>query len=330
VRHAATRALFTMGEKAIPTYIKLLEHKELLIRVNALKTLVAFGPKAKDALPTIEKMLTDENDQVRSVAVVFLRRVERDRQKLVPIYLELLKKKKSRQLAIRALSELAPDETVVPALVGVLKDKNIENRRLAAASLGAMGAKAREAVPALIAMLQEEEAPDQAEKLPPLEMFPGQRGMGMESAARALGEIGPDAAAAVPALLQALKSNATRSAAARSLGKIGPAAKSAVPALIELLSQNNDSQGYVVEGIGGIGPDAVAAVPALIQLLQNNSPAVRMSAAKALGRIGPAAKSAVEGLNKLLGDKVDYVRKEASIALDKILAEPGQSQQKSP
>jgi HEAT repeat protein len=52
-------------------------------------------------------------------------------------------------------------------------------------------------------------------------------------AARALGEVGPAAKEAVPALIAALKGmdDGVRESAASALGRIGPAAREAIPAL---------------------------------------------------------------------------------------------------
>ena len=49
--------------------------------------------------------------------------------------------------------------------------------------------------------------------------------------ARALGEIGPKAKEAVPALIGALGDKSVRGNAIIALGKMGPAAKDAIPAL---------------------------------------------------------------------------------------------------
>jgi 3-methyladenine DNA glycosylase AlkC len=64
---------------------------------------------------------------------------------------------------------------------------------------------------------------------------------GRSIAARSLARFGPEAKAAVPALIEALKDEdkATRVSAASSLGQIGPAAKDAVPALIEAVKDKN-------------------------------------------------------------------------------------------
>src|SRR5205823_4583221 len=60
-------------------------------------------------------------------------------------------------------------------------------------------------------------------------------------AARLLAKLGPEAKAAVPALVRALKDKDSfiREAAASALGRIGPAAKSAAPDFIGLLEQQN-------------------------------------------------------------------------------------------
>ena len=89
-----------------------------------------------------------------------------------------------------------------------------------------------------------------------------------------------------------------------NLGEIGPEAKAAVPALTELLKDNSTSmQEILAEALGKIGPNAKDVVPAITELLQDKAYAVRASAARALGRMGPAAKDAVPALTQLLQDK---------------------------
>ncbi len=70
-------------------------------------------------------------------------------------------------------------------------------------------------------------------------------------AAQALGRIGPEAKAAVPALIKALVDdprNTVRSHAAQALGQIGPEAKAAVPALIEALKDENENVRNAADG----------------------------------------------------------------------------------
>jgi HEAT repeat protein len=64
------------------------------------------------------------------------------------------------------------------------------------------------------------------------------------AAAKALGDINPDAAATVPALTEALKdkSPVVKMAAARALGQYGAEARSAVPALQALAKEKSDKK----------------------------------------------------------------------------------------
>ncbi|MBL7133421.1 MAG: DUF1287 domain-containing protein [Phycisphaerae bacterium] len=140
-------------------------------------------------------------------------------------------------------------------------------------------------------------------------------------AASALVEMGPQAAEATPALIQALKQRNEPVAkwAAQVLGEIGPAAKDAVPALIDALKGGDwEMRCCAAEALGRIGPGAKAAVPALIDVLKGGDWDVRYYAAGALGRIGPAAKAAVPALEEALKDKDGNVRYAAAAALARL------------
>jgi HEAT repeat protein len=92
-----------------------------------------------------------------------------------------------RGLAAVALRETAP-VSAIPALIAGLKDSDSSVRMVCAEALGRM--KAADAVPALIAVSQK---PDEHLHV-------------LRNVVAALGEIGPAAAPAIPAL-EALKSN---------------------------------------------------------------------------------------------------------------------------
>jgi HEAT repeat protein len=80
-------------------------------------------------------------------------------------------------------------------------------------------------------------------------------------AANALQRIGPDARAAVPALIEALQDGDLMFDAAMALGAIGPGAKAAVPALKELIKKRK-AEGvpfwWAADSLEKIDPDAVA------------------------------------------------------------------------
>lgn len=120
-------------------------------------------------------------------------------------------------------------------------------------------------------------------------------------AAGALGAMGPDAEAAVPALTKNLYYDGVydvRKAAARALGEIGPAAKPAVPMLIVvLLTDSTHARDAAVVALGKIGD--LVAVPALARGLYDESISVRISSAEAIsqliGRSFPGARRGLGG-----------------------------------
>lgn len=107
-----------------------------------------------------------------------------------------------------------------------------------------------------------------------------------------------------------------RNHAAFMLGQAGPAAKAAVPALTEALGDPEYSvRGQAAQALGGIGADAGSAVPALLQVMQKDPEASpRVYAARALGQLGPAAKPAVPALMEALSDK--DLAESAAVALE--------------
>jgi HEAT repeat protein len=85
--------------------------------------------------------------------------------------------------------------------------------------------------------------------------------------------------------------------AAFSLGEMGPKATRAVPALIKALDSDAEAvRGTAAMALGKIGPKAV---PALIKALDSSRREVRDVAARALGDIGPAAESAIPSLVRI-------------------------------
>ncbi|MBP89098.1 MAG: hypothetical protein CMJ64_20675 [Planctomycetaceae bacterium] len=142
-------------------------------------------------------------------------------------------------------------------------------------------------------------------------------------AALALGRIGAEAKAAVPALHELAKEDdgATRRVAIYALMAIGPASAPAMPTLAKTLRHEDfHTQYWSCRAIGAIGaPAALPAVPTLIELLSTGNPSVKRNAADALGQIGPAAgERVIAPLVKLLNDKVQPVRRAAVIALGEL------------
>jgi HEAT repeat protein len=198
--------------------------------------------------------------------------------------------------------------------LGRLKRPEVEVRREAIHSLGAIGAAARDAVPELGAILLED--PDRGARI---------------EAALALLKLGPAAEAALPALIQALADHDSviRMDAALALLRLGRAARPAVPALLRALEDERNETNcssfsctireVVVVALGRASAGTNDAVPALIAVLESASQdSLREATARALGEIGDAAAEAAPLLRALLKGPNEELRQAVQEALHNI------------
>jgi eukaryotic-like serine/threonine-protein kinase len=142
--------------------------------------------------------------------------------------------------------------------------------------------------------------------------------------AEALGKIGPDAARAVPALIRTLSgSGLAPTEAAKALGRIGPPARESVPALATGLGSSDVYfRREIAKALARMGGDAAPAVPALTGALRDKDKVVRLEAVKALGRVGGAARAAVPALTAATRDSDDLVKRAAVQALEQVQSAP--------
>src|SRR5262249_36945699 len=131
--------------------------------------------------------------------------------------------------------------------------------------------------------------------------------------------LGPDARAAIPALLDALQGDerAVAHAAAAAIGQVGV---SDVRALLPLLPHRDARvRGRAALTCELLGPRAKEAVPGLLQALRDEDGIVRRHAAAALGRAGASDLPTVRpALMAALKDKEPLVRIEAAEALGQL------------
>ena len=182
-----------------------------------------------------------------------------------------------RQEVLGILSKIGPvTEAVVPAIIEALRDGDATDRWAAATFLGEMGPAAHQAIPDLRQRL---EAPD-----------PDIRAR--IEAAFALWKVGGRHEPSVRALAEALEDEKAGYMAAARLGEMGPQAADAVPGLIRALNRRGSvecetGREVAAEALGKIGPAARAAVPALTDLRNDSSYSVQTRAAAALEKINP-------------------------------------------
>jgi hypothetical protein len=109
-------------------------------------------------------------------------------------------------------------------------------------------------------------------------------------AAQTIGELGPAAKSAIPALLQALKGNdtAVRGAAISALGEIHSEPEVIIPLLITCLD-NDNLNAEAAKALGNYGVLAKAAVPKIVPMLHVPDKDARVASAEALLKIDPEA-----------------------------------------
>ncbi|MBI2823842.1 MAG: HEAT repeat domain-containing protein [Planctomycetia bacterium] len=315
----AMAALADMGEQAVVPLVASMKDRKA--RYWAALVLAELGPKAKAAVPALQKLTDDAEPEVRMQALITLGQIGPAAASAVPAMTKALEAPEPavRYGAAFALGKLKAQDAA-PALEALVDSKDPTLQLVASWAIARINPKNPMAVARAIDAITDSIRSDDpqlsrtaARALAELDV-PAET---IEPAIRAaLDEMDPtvlehvmDALAAVgekavPVLVAGLKDPKQRDPAIRALGRIGPAAQAAVPALAALVS----SADLVVvrdaaAALGAIGPSASKAVPSITALLGKSDSSVGYAAAIALGKIGPAAKSAVPQLLKQINAK---------------------------
>jgi HEAT repeat protein len=341
VRHEAAHALRAIGadaKEAVPALVEALDDELILVRLPSVLALGSIGPDAKPAVDKLTSYLEAEDALLKVCAVWALAKIEPDDERLktetVPALMEFLKDEdqEARRAAALALLQLDPGpEIMIPAFLGAFDSASPEVRsdmleaiaslgeeavpgmirglkypdirKQVAEILGRIGEGAKEAVPALLEHVNDEDPQVQAEVL------------------FALGCIGgPEAKGAIDAAIAVLQdeNERVRVSGMYLLGKLGPDAAAAAPELKKILkSDDPKSPRACMWALVRIEPDneevAKLAVPMMISGLEDEDAFVRIEAARTLELIGPAAKEAIPALKKLEQDDPDPEVREAAV-----------------
>lgn len=208
------------------------------------------APPFRSDLPIADlmKALSSPNDDLRSAAIRALAEMG---PAALPALLHGLQQgdERTRSGCASALGRVRPiTEDAVRGLADALQDESGDVAQSAGYSLGALGAEARSALPALIRAAAH---------------HPAWRGR--EGAGWGISKLGPAASEAVPTLIQLLKDphRNVQLRAVWALGLIGPSAESAVPALIEAFKLPDADAGWIGNALAGIGQNGLDALQAL-------------------------------------------------------------------
>jgi HEAT repeat protein len=283
---------------ALVTLTESLSDRDAGVRYAALGLLILVAPASGvDPPPKLADALKDESASTRASAIIALINFGRGLDPWIPSLLQMVEKDKHPAIQ-RAFSERvagihppAVSAAVIPTLIAALRSPDGEVRNLACRVLMTFGSEARAAVPALIAMAREEWSDSTVVDRQILDLD--------RSAIEALSKIAleTESAGQVIAVLTELiqeKSPKRSAAAVAALGEFGPAAESAVPALIRLLPAP-----VVIKALRRIatGPNSAGQVIAgLREVVRTGRPDMQWDAADVLADFGPAAESAVPDL----------------------------------
>lgn len=199
----------------------------------------------------------------------------------------------TRIKAISALRQMGPphtqSESGLAALIEGLRDPTEEVRSRAEGAVGDVGAGAKAALPALMDSVKRQGA--------------------SINGIWALGQIGPDARAAIP-LLEKISRETTgrkRTYAADALWRITPGHPIAVPTLANALEDANPhARREAAEALQRIGAAARPAMPSLMTALQDSDATVRICAARALIEVAPTSAEGIDVLKEALSRPVPH------------------------
>ncbi len=327
----AQEVIRSLGPEAVPDLVRLLQTKDSLF-AEPLRALVPKLPNRIE--PRFQRLFRiNETVRRRHTAAMALGLMGTNAAPAIPALLEALRDPSISVSATAGMDLARIGPATLPGLVTALDDPSASTRRAAMIGLAQLGPAAGDAVPRLIALLQQ--PTDRAHALATLQA------------------IGKPAVAALLDLLQRT-SDERHAEVIEILGKIGVPARSAIPALIHLAKDRSSVIRFqAITSLGNICPScdpvslvlqnalddeservrsAAAAhlstepraaeqtVNRLLRQIEEGAPSEKQRAISNLGRIGAAAERAVPQLTALTEADNHKERELARVALEQIIA----------
>ena len=293
-RKAAADSLAATGKAAVPELAKALESDSAPTRAAAAYALNEIGPEAKEATPTLLEVIKDDDELVRALALSTLTQVGVENDILLNVLVASIQNESGlvRDIAAESLVNIGGD--AVPALGGLLKNDAVDDltKTTLAKLIGNINQADEigdETLRSMIPILTETLSDDDSSV--------------RIAAAEALGDFGPLADVAIPALSRSLSGaddNLTQSIIA-SLLKIGD---QATPALKEQLnSEDTLTRLYAADAVWRITEDSSEILPTLVAVLSDGDVKNRELAALGLTYLGRQALPAVPEVQRLVNNR---------------------------
>jgi len=294
----------------------LTELDELKVPKKAKEEPAKTGSKAKGkpAVSEADKVKAERANVVRRINYLVGILAERkdprggaEREEAARAVLPLVEHKETdlRETAYRALGGIGtviPE--VLPALMTVLQEgKKNETTRVAAMALSQLPPAERAPAFDLIVKLARDSKADSQVRHVAIAMLPA-HWKGHE-----------DTILSVLRSILKEKDRAVQNSAAQALGEIGPAAQAAVPEMLKIMESGDFYFYHYNNALPKVDPEGKLAIPGLIELLSSRKSQVTWQALHTLMQYGPKAKAAIPEVTRLLDHKEHYIQHGAQNAL---------------
>lgn len=272
---------FVINDRSLATIIVILKNSHVSqVKCNLVRVIGHVGPRHEHLQSIILDLLKkDEDVSVRSAAADALTNFSREEKpaqaaEAVKVMTHCLKNDISphvRRSVAQAMGNLPPSDGVVAALVEAMDDNYKQVRTAAGMSLSRFGVRAKQAIPHLLKVYNEE-----------FDMHTRQQTLS------AMIQIDKKNVKVVEAMVVALDDPQLMHTALNYLQQLGGDAAPAVPRLIKILESENNINVRVqtANTLGAIGPKAQSVLPALNKLSETSDGMLKNSLDSAIRRIG--------------------------------------------
>ncbi|MEW4488881.1 HEAT repeat domain-containing protein [Thalassoglobus sp. JC818] len=259
VRQSALKTVAGHPEVCVPlleTVTSSLSDNDESVVITACHALEAFKERAATAVPALRERLHTENREMTLAVISAIEAIAvADNETVQQLSLLLEKEGDDVELLAKVLDALSTMKTLAaessPSVFRLLDRNNEDLRASAVRCLASIEPDRSRTIPVFIEALRDESW------------------LVRRDSSEALGEMGPDAKAAVPVLFAMLDSDEDENMARDALRAIDAAGPESVALLIEGLdSENYRKRYYALFLLGKAGPDAREALPKLRQLLE--------------------------------------------------------------
>ncbi len=305
-RRAAADQLAAQGAAAVPDLAIALQSNNTQTQEAAAYALNEIGPEAAAATPTLLEVIRDDDELVRALATSTLAQVGLDQSVLINLLTASITNESGlvKDIAADALIGIGSD--AVPALGNLLENEAASDlaKQTAATLIGDINQinqiddlVLQAAIPILAETLSDGDSEVR------------------KAAASALGDFGPLADVAIPALALALTGEEpdVSKTIATSLTRIG---QQSVPGLTEALNSDDAlTRLYAADALWTLTEDSSLILPTLVSTLSDGDVETRELAALGLTYLGRQASPALPDLRGMLGDDNDRIVDIAQLAL---------------